>query len=618
MLANRPRSWQGCQPIVARLAKLHWVTMRVSAPRLAGSLSYILLGACEVPTDPVAPVPEAHVASGRGPASSQVQTAPARAARRAAPETVLGVTDRGIFSDLDARVQIALPAELERAVAHALYDRARAQLVVYDGDFPSKVYPVLAGSSTALELGAQRLGLRAGDAAELTPLLDASRVRAGAANEPPPPADSDGDGIPDPLDVLLGARKTALNADRYDGRYQAIAYPLGDVPRDIGVCTDVVVRALRNAGIDLQREVHEDILRAPKAYPSVSRPNTHIDHRRVKSLLPYFQRHFEPHSVAPTASDPYRPGDVVFMDTFSHRRGAEHVGIVSDRRNAAGVPLIINNWTDGTVTTDMDLLTWAVPVTHRFRVIARARGPGVIGSSTPAAEQRAARANEVGPIPADATQLVVVLSPGFDAWRARAQRYERQPGGRFRRVGPPLPAVLGGAGYGWGDGLHGHGAPPGRGGPLKREGDRRSPAGVFTLGMLHGYEASPRRLRLPYRQARADERCVDDPGSPFYNRVVSIADTGERWQSAEIMRRDDALYELALEIDHNRSPVRPGHGSCIFAHVWAGSDVPVTGCTAFSKPELRHLLEWLKPGSAAWVALPRAEYRALRAAWGLP
>jgi uncharacterized protein YijF (DUF1287 family) len=570
--------------------------------------------------EPAPAVPDSRVAPPRGASEARGQRPPAtEALGRAAPELALGVQDRGIFSDLDARVQLTLPPELDRNRLHALLDSARQLLVLYDGDRPIKVYPSSESSASVLELGAHRVGLRAGDHAELAPLLDASRVRRAAsdtilADEPSPPADADGDGIPDPLDVLVGARKTALNADRYDGRYERIAYPLGDVPRSIGVCTDVVIRALRNAGIDLQREVHEDIVRAPKSYPSVARPNTNIDHRRVKSLLPYFERHFEAHSAAPTASDPYRPGDVVFMDTFPHRSGVEHVGIVSDRRNEKGAPLIINNWTDGTVTTDMDLLGWGVPVTHRFRVLPRASG--AVASSAP--EGALAPPGAAGPIAADVTQLVVVLSARFDDWRARAQRYEREPGGPFRRVGAALPAVLGGAGYGWGDGLHGRGAPPRREGPIKREGDRRSPAGVFSLGTVYGYAATASALRLPYRQATADTRCVDDPGSAHYNQIVSIAETGERWRSAELMRRHDDLYELALEIEHNRSPVRPGHGSCIFAHVWAGPDVAVTGCTGFAKPDLRRLLEWLKPRSAAWVALPQEEYLTLRAAWGLP
>jgi uncharacterized protein YijF (DUF1287 family) len=134
------------------------------------------------------------------------------------------------------------------------------------------------------------------------------------------------------------------------------------------VCTDVIVRALRNAGIDLQREVHEDIARAPRSYPMVKRADSNIDHRRVKTILPWFRRHFTAHATDPRATtDPYRPGDIVFFDTFPSKSGPDHVGIVSDRRGESGLWLVINNWTDGTVESEMDLLPF-VPVTDRFRV----------------------------------------------------------------------------------------------------------------------------------------------------------------------------------------------------------------------------------------------------------
>ena len=179
--------------------------------------------------------------------------------------------------------------------------------------------------------------------------------------------------------------------------------------------------------------------------------------------------------------------------------------------------------------------------------------------------------------------------------------------------------MLGHAGYAWGDGLHGVGAPVGHTGPIKREGDGRSPAGVFALGTVHGYApAPPASLSLPYRHATARDRCVDDPGSSYYNRVVSLGSGVESWKSAEHMRRSDDMYELALDIEHNRDPVVPGHGSCIFAHAWAGPDVPVTGCTGLAKQDLQQLLSWLKPDSSAWIALPQTEYERLRNDWGLP
>ncbi len=131
----------------------------------------------------------------------------------------------------------------------------------------------------------------------------------------------------------------------------------------------MIIRAVRNAGIDLQKELHEDIRRAKRPYPMIKGGgNAHIDQRRVATLLPYFTRHWEKHTAKlDDAADPLRPGDVIFMDTFPSRSGPDHIGIISDTIGGSGMPLVINNWTNGTVTAEMDLLPM-VPVLHRFRL----------------------------------------------------------------------------------------------------------------------------------------------------------------------------------------------------------------------------------------------------------
>lgn len=287
-----------------------------------------------------------------------------------AAEHQLGVPDRGIWSDLDDQVQLQLPTGLTPERVSAQIDAAHDLLVLSIDGFPRKVYPLArplarpTAGSVVLEVGPHRLALRPGDRRELAPLLTAARITERAAAH-----DRDGDGIPDPLDVLIGAKKTVLNADAYTEGYVTIAYPMGDVPRDTGVCTDVVIRAVRNAGIDLQRALHEDILRARAAYPMIKkRANPHIDQRRVATLLPYFRRHWERHTEkVDDPDDPLRPGDVIFMDTIPSRSGSDHIGIVSDAIGPSGLPLVINNWTTGTVTAEMDLLS-SVPVLHRFRL----------------------------------------------------------------------------------------------------------------------------------------------------------------------------------------------------------------------------------------------------------
>ena len=174
--------------------------------------------------------------------------------------------------------------------------------------------------------------------------------------------DPDRDGIPTALDILIGAKKTVLLATPYVETYRVLDYPNGDMPRDEGVCTDVVVRALRNAGYDLQSLLSEDRATTPRAYPAIVKPDRNIDHRRVRNLLVYFRRHFE----SLPASSTWLPGDVAFLDTMGDSR-PEHIGVVSDQVGPSGKPLIINSWTNGYVTSEMDLLPM-VPVTHRFRI----------------------------------------------------------------------------------------------------------------------------------------------------------------------------------------------------------------------------------------------------------
>jgi len=232
------------------------------------------------------------------------------------------------------------------------------------------------------------------------------------------------------------------------------------------------------------------------------------------------------------------------------------------------------------------------------------------------AAKRAAEAT--APISEEKTQLVTVVSNNWNAFGATLRRYERAPGRRWKPVGRPIDVVLGRRGYGWGRGLHGTSAPEGRPGPIKLEGDGRSPAGVFGIGTTYGYDAAPEALSLPYVQATAELRCIDDPRSSHYNRIVSTADTDVDWQSAEHMRRDDGLYVLAIVVEHNTEAPKPRAGSCIFIHLWEGPDKGMSGCTAMELEALEELAAWLRLDAAAFVALPRSEYEVLKRPWDLP
>lgn len=153
--------------------------------------------------------------------------------------------------------------------------------------------------------------------------------------------------------ALVDAARAQIGVTvRYDPAYIRLSYPGGDVPDDRGVCTDVVVRALRTQGLDLQRTIHEDMRSAFAAYPrhwGADAPDRNIDHRRVPNQMRWFERQGWQRAIGQRAAD-FRPGDIV---AWRLRSGQLHIGIVSDRRSAAGTPLILHNIARGTREDDL-------------------------------------------------------------------------------------------------------------------------------------------------------------------------------------------------------------------------------------------------------------------------
>lgn len=168
-------------------------------------------------------------------------------------------------------------------------------------------------------------------------------------------------------DLVAAAFERTRQVVRYDGAYTAIGYPNGDVADNVGVCTDLVIRAYRNGvGADLQQLVHEDMTAAFDAYPSkrlwgLSRPDPNIDHRRVPNLQTFFSRHGQ---VLPISENPadYAAGDLV---TWLLPGNLPHIGIVSDRlSDQSGNPLIIHNIGAGPRLEDM---LFNFPITGHYR-----------------------------------------------------------------------------------------------------------------------------------------------------------------------------------------------------------------------------------------------------------
>ncbi len=154
---------------------------------------------------------------------------------------------------------------------------------------------------------------------------------------------------------------------RYDGAYVDIPYPGGDVPPGTGVCTDLVVRTYRALGVDLQKELHEDMLRAFSDYPQrwgLPRPDSNIDHRRVPNLRTFFTRHGSSLAVTDDPSA-YSPGDLVTWDLGG---GVPHIGIVVERTSPDGQRhLIVHNISAGPRLEDV-LFAWTITGHYRYEV----------------------------------------------------------------------------------------------------------------------------------------------------------------------------------------------------------------------------------------------------------
>lgn len=220
---------------------------------------------------------------------------------------------------------------------------------------------------------------------------------------------------------------------------------------------------------------------------------------------------------------------------------------------------------------------------------------------------------------APSLQALVVTTESWSASDATLRFYERKEAvAAWVPAGEQIPAAVGRNGLAWGRGIP---PDPAAEGARKREGDGKAPAGIFRLGPAFGDPAGASLpwIGLPYRQMKQSSRCVDDPASPLYNRLVEEESVRKEWNSSEEMVRSDGQYRLGVVIGHNRSPVAPGGGSCIFLHVWKSPGAGTSGCTAVSGAALEGILRWLRPeANPVLIQLPQAEYERLRGPWGLP
>jgi L,D-peptidoglycan transpeptidase YkuD (ErfK/YbiS/YcfS/YnhG family) len=179
--------------------------------------------------------------------------------------------------------------------------------------------------------------------------------------------------------------------------------------------------------------------------------------------------------------------------------------------------------------------------------------------------------------------VIVVTASGYHTHQAILCTYLKYAS-QLHPVFSPIPAVIG---------IHGF-APPGG----KREGDGRTPSGVYPLEFAFGYAPSM-KTKMPYRQATPNDFWVDDARSPQYNQWVHGKPDAT---SYEVMQRNDNLYEYGVVIGYNKDRV-PGMGSAIFLHVWPSPNGHTAGCVAVSVLDMIRILRWLDPAKSPQITM---------------
>jgi D-alanyl-D-alanine dipeptidase len=192
-------------------------------------------------------------------------------------------------------------------------------------------------------------------------------------------------------------------------------------------------------------------------------------------------------------------------------------------------------------------------------------------------------------IPNDSSQLLVVTTANWSTKDGKLQRYEKTDNS-WTKIGKEISIVLGRNGLGWGKGLH---STPNNAKYIKKEGDGKAPAGLFSLGNGFGYSQTNFQMSFPYASYKTTDHCVDDSSSQWYNQIVDSKTTKKDYKSFEHMKLRNNLYKYGITVNHNRNQIAQA-GSCIFIHIKNKSGKGTAGCTAMREDEIVSVLKWLK------------------------
>lgn len=221
-------------------------------------------------------------------------------------------------------------------------------------------------------------------------------------------------------------------------------------------------------------------------------------------------------------------------------------------------------------------------------------------------------------LPGNSSQCLVGVADGWNDSHVTLTYYEKS-GKQWKAVGAAWKGRLGKSGLVWGRGL----SPVPSGATTKKEGDKRSPAGVFALGGAWGYDAAIRKHpKQFYHQVTSRDLWVEDPSSAQYNQFIVLDhEPATAWEKKQQMKQDDYAHALKLFIAHNPPPKAvPNAGSSIFFHIWrGGGSIATAGCTTMDKSKLQWVISRIDPArNPLYVLLPAKEYQEYRGKWKLP
>ena len=221
----------------------------------------------------------------------------------------------------------------------------------------------------------------------------------------------------------------------------------------------------------------------------------------------------------------------------------------------------------------------------------------------------------------DSLQVVVVTTKNWSDVQGSLQLFEREnTKSAWKKNGQSFPIVVGRNGLAWSEDMAKmiqKDLPETMSG-FKKEGDGKSPAGIFML--TSAFASTEQKVKLPFTKLESSTECVDDTKSNHYNKIVDKFKVGNYdWQSSEKMLEVGAQYDLGVFVAHNYDPNVRGNGSCIFLHIWKDSNSGTSGCTAMERSNIERIFSWIdNEKKPLLIQLPEKEYKKLQNKWKLP